>query len=671
MLTCQRAFDGKSQASVIAAILEREPRPILELVPICPRPLDRLVRRCLAKDPDERWQSAFDLKLELQEIAATPADAEQEAAAAKQKKNLWVPATIGAIMLFFGLVAGVFLLHEVPPRPAMYASIVSPEGTHFQIEGDLGIPPALSPDGSGVIFGAGDAMWYRSLRDGTERMLNNGKNETYPFWSPDSKSIGFFSDGKLKTMEVNGGGTRTLCDSPNPRGGTWGSSGIILFTPSTRDVIYQIPATGGTPKPVTKLDVMLHTTHRWPFFLPDGQHFIYLAANHVQPQGEQNAIYIASIDGKVNRQLVSSAVGAQIGSGKIVYVKDAKLMVQTLDAKTLSLSGTPVAIAEGVVVDWGVWHSTFSVSGADTLLFQTGQMAGMSRLEWVDRAGKHLSFASETGTLFGPRLSKDGKRILVASGDPGADIWLLETNGEKKTRLTFDRMSTSEAVWSPDETRFAYGLGLPGKRFTLNIKTSSGSGAARLVAEFSDINSPTDWSTDGRYLLCERFLNGGSQIWVVNAEGKEPSRAFGTSIATSNLQSSGQFSPDGKWIAFVQSSTGPQVYVMPFPTGNGMWQASAETGRWPRWRRDGKELYFVSDKNVMTAVSIRENQASVEVGPPQPLFSFRPARRIFRQGMISYDVSPDGKRFLLNVAGDENTRPLTLVVNWTAELRKK
>jgi eukaryotic-like serine/threonine-protein kinase len=672
MLTGQRAFDGKSQASVIAAILEREPRPILELLTVCPRSLDRLVRRCLAKDPEERWQSAYDLRVGIQEIATEPADTAEKPGAEKSKTaSRVVPLIFVAGALVFVLVAGALLFRKDPPRTPIYASISPPAGTYFQIEGDLGIPPVLAPDGSAVIFGAGDAIWYRSLRDGTERVLSKAKNEVYPFWSPDSKSIGFFSDGKLKTMDISGGAIRTLCDASNPRGGAWGSSGIILFTPTTRDVIYEIPATGGTSKPVTQLDVKLHSTHRWPVFLPDGQHFIYEAANHIQPQGEQTGIYIASLDGKVNRPLVSSLAGAQLGSGKIFYVKESKLIVQTLDSKTLNLSGSPLAIAEGVVMDLGVWHATFSVSDADTLLYQTGAVAGMSRLEWVDRSGKHLGFASDIGTFFGPRLSKDGTRILVGAGDPGADIWELDTAGQRRTRMTFDGMSVSEAVWSPDETHFAYTLGQPGRHFTLHTKASSGSGAAKILEETSDINAPTDWSPDGRYLLCERFVNGASQIRVIDSHGKEPSRALGVSGAVTDYQSSGQFSPDGKWVALVLSPGAPQVYVVPFPTGSGMWQVSTERGRWPRWRRDGRELYFVSDRNEMMAVKIAEKGEGLEVGQPERLFTFRPALRIFRQGQISYDVSPDGKKFLLNAAADENTRPLTLVVNWSAELKSK
>ena len=665
MLTGQRAFAGQSQASVIAAILERDPRPVLELMPVCPKSLDRVVRRCLMKDPEERWQSAFDLKMEIQQIAGGAADSARADAGQRSRKTSWVNwVAVGACVLVVAL--GALLLRKAPPKSPVFASIVPPAGTYFEMEGDLGIPPALSPDGTGIIFGAGGAIWYRSLRDGTERELSKEKNDVYPFWSPDSKSIGFFGDGKLKTMEISTGATKTLCDASNPRGGTWGSSGIILFTPTTRDIIYQIPATGGTPKPLTQLDVNLHSTHRWPFFLPDGQHFIYMAANHVKPLGEQNGIYVASLDGKLNRPLIGSPVGAQFASGKIFYIRDSKLMAQTIDLRKLELTGNATTIAEGVVTDIGVWHATFSVANNDTLVYQVGAASGKSRLEWVDRGGKHLNYVSETDILFGPRLSRTGKQLLAAMGDPGADVWKLDPSGQQKTRLTFENLTVSEAVWSPDETRFVYSLGQPGKRFTLNVKEASGSGAPKILEETSDVNSPTDWSPDGRYLLCERFVGGASQIWVVDLEGKEPSRPFGATSGAPDLQSSGQFSPDGKWMALVSSVTGPQVYIVPFKGGGGKWEVSTDGGRWPRWRRDGKELYFVSNRNEMMAVRITEKGSGLEIGKPERLFAYRPALRIFRAGMINYDVAVDGKRFLLDIAADENTRPLTLVTNWSS-----
>jgi serine/threonine protein kinase/WD40 repeat protein len=670
MLTGQRAFPGKSQASVIAAILERNPRPISELLSICPPSLDRLVSRCLAKDPDERWQSAFDLKLKIEEIGSESLSAgskETEAAAGVAGSRLpWVIASL-AILLALGLAFR--MLRSNDSRPAIYSSIVPPVGISFQIDSDLGAAPVLAPDGSGVVFGAGDEIWYRSLRDGTQRAIPEAKGGNHPFWSPDSRSIGFFSEGKLKTLEVGGGATKTICDAPNPRGGSWSTSGIIVFTPNTRDLIYQVPASGGTPSPITHLDAKLHTSHRWPFFLPDGNHFLYLATNHVLPQDEQNGVHIASLDGKMDRPLVSTLAGAVYASGRLFWVKEGRLLSQPMNSKDYTLSGEPAALAENVVTDIGVWRATFSVSENEILLYQTGERTGMSRLEWVDRSGKHLGFAGDKSVFFGPRISRDGNRILVVTGDPGADVWVFDSNGQNRNRLTFESMSTSEAVWSPDESQFAFGLGRPNKEFTVQVKSSSGSGPATVIEKTEEVNSPSDWSPDGKYLVTDRFANGRGLLWLIPLHGGEPREALDPNLVTPGMQSSGQFSPNGKWLAFTNGV--PQVFIVPFPKGSGMWQVSAGHGKWPRWRRDGREIYYLSDKNELMAVTVHENGTSLELGTPIRLFSFRPSLRLARQGMISYDVTSDGKKFLLNSAADENTRPLTLVTNWLADLKKK
>ncbi|HYL14357.1 MAG TPA: protein kinase [Terriglobales bacterium] len=675
MLTGQRAFQGKSQLSVASAILEKEPAPISSIKPLTPRSLDHVVRRSLAKDPDDRWQSARDLALELQSISqldSAPASGTAVAGFASRSRRELIAWAIAAFALLAMLAFWFLSPKSEISAPPTYSSIIPPAGASFQIEGDQGAPPAVAPDGSAVVFGAGDDLWYRSLRGGTERVLPGTHGATFPFWSFDSSSIGFFADAKLKTLDISAGVVRSLCDAPSARGGSWGASGIILLSPAVRDVIYQIPASGGSPTAVTHLDPKLHTTHRWPFFLPDGQHFLYLATNHSYPQAEQNGVYLASLDGKVNRLLVSSLAGAAYAQGNLLYVNQSILYAQPLDLKKQVLTGVPVPLVEGVVVDLGVWHATFSVSQTNELTYQTGSASAQSRLEWVDRQGKHLSFVSNKGSIFGPRFSRDGRRLLVASGDPSADLWVFDASSPNKTRVTFDGAVVSEAVWSPGDSRFAVSIGLPKNRFDLITKPSSGSGPTTVLQEADDNDSPTDWSPDGRYLLTERFLHGGSEIWLHPLTPGEATRPLLTSSTTQGLQSSGQFSPDGKFVAFTLSTNvGPQVLVVPFPSGNGMWQVSVDGGRWPRWRRDGKELYFVSPRNVLTAVDIREKGDSLEVGHPVPLFPFHPSLRTYRQGMIDYDTSLDGKRFLLNAVADENTRPLTLVVNFTAGLKKK
>jgi eukaryotic-like serine/threonine-protein kinase len=672
MLTGQRAFEGKSQFSVATAILEKEPEPISTIKPLTPRSLGHVVRRCLAKDPDDRWQSARDLALELKSISSADPSAQSSAAAlpVTRKKNrrellAWSFAVLASI-----IALAVFFLRRpdaaVPAFP-VFSSIIAPAGTSFEIEGDMGTQPALSPDGGSLVFGASGELWLRSLRTGSERTLPGAHGAISPFWSPDGASVGFFTEGKLKTIEVNTGVIRSLCNAPAARGGAWGSSGVILFTPGPRDVIHQVPVTGGASARITKLDTKLHSTHRWPFFLPDGQHFLYLASNHSSPQAEQNGVYVGSLDGKLNRFLVASLAGAAYAQGNLLYVRESTLLAQPFDLNSLSLSGSPHPVVDSVVLDLGVWHSTFTASQlSNTLIFQTGAAMAQSRLEWVDRSGKHLSFIGDQGVFLGPRLSKDGQHLLVTSGDPTHDVWLLNSSGPQKTRLTFDGFIAGEPTWSPDGSRFTVTLGMPNSMFRIVSRSSSGAGESITLQELPSSDSATDWSPDGRYLLTEsaNLASGDSEISIVPLDPREKPRLL--SVANTGTQTSGQFSPNGRFIAFTMLANGtPQNFVVPFSGGNGMWQVSTDGGRWPRWSRDGKQLYFVSMRNEMMTVDIHEKGDRVEVGHPVRLFSFRPSVRIYRLGMIGYDVSPDGKRFLLDVSADENNRPLTVLQNWT------
>ena len=670
-LTGKRAFEGKSQLSIASAILEKEPPPVSAVKPLTPRSLDHVVRRCLGKDPDDRWQSARDLALELKSISSTdPASSSTAALPVHSRRHrreliAWAVAALAILALL-----ALFLFHPKNESNALpvFSSIVPPVGTSFEIEGDLGKQPALSPDGSSIIFGAGGEVYLRSFHTGSERALSGAHGAMNPFWSPDGSSIGFFADGKVKTLDLTTGVVRVICNAPAPRGGSWGSSGIILFTPSPRDAIFQVPATGGTPVAVTTIDANVHSTHRWPVFLPDGQHFLYYASNHASAQSDRNGIFIASVDGKLNRFLVTPPAAGIFASGNLLYAKDSALLTQPLDLKSFSLAGTARPLLENIVVDLGVWHMTVTASpSSNELVYQTGSAMALTRLEWVGRSGAHLSYVGDKGVYFGPRLSRDGQRFLVTYGDPSPDIWLFDSSGTNKTRLTFDSTISGEATWSPDNSRFTTLLGLANSTFHILSRPTSGSGASVTLQERSNNNAATDWSPDGRFLLTERFTTGSYEVAAVPVQSSEQPRSIlPSSLNNTGPQSSGQFSPDGRFVALtVLLSSGPELFIVPFSGGNGMWQVSTEGGHWPRWSRDGKQLYFVNTRNFMNSVDIHEKGDSIEVGHPVPLFTFRPSPRVYRLGLINYDVSPDGKRFLLVVAADENNRPLTLLQNWT------
>jgi eukaryotic-like serine/threonine-protein kinase len=668
-LSGQRAFEGKSPLSVASAILEKEPRPLSTIRPLTPRSLDHIIRRCLAKDPDERWQSARDLALELKALSTLDSPSQSSATAIPGARRThfrdFIPWIVAALAVLSALAILFLRPHSSASAPPVYSSIVAPPNTSFEIEGDMGAQPALSPDGSSLVFGAGGELWLRSLRNGTERVLSGARGALNPFWSPDSASVGFFSEGKLKTLDVTTGVVRTIC-AASPRGGSWTPSGFILFTPNPRDAIYQAPAAGGTPSAVTKLDTTIHSTHRWPYSLPDGKHFLYYSSNHTSPLSEQNGIYIASLDGKVNHFLVSSPAGGIYSRGQLLFVKESTLYSQTLDLVSLSLTGSAHPIVDGVVVDLGVWHATVTASDAGDLIFQKGAAMAQSRMEWLDSSGKHLSFVGDKDVYLGPRLSKDGRRLLVGMGDPTHDVWAFDTFDLDKTRLTFDGDVVAEPVWSPDASRFLVVHGLPNSISRIVIRPASGSGQSTVVKEVPYNFAVTDWSPDGRYLLTESS-SGNVDVMPINPG--EPSRTLVSASTTNGPASGGQYSPDGKFVAFTALlRSGAQVFIVPSSGGNGMWQVSSDGGKWARWRRDGKQLFYMSMRNEMIAVDVHENADSITLGHPTPLFTFRPSLRVYRQGMIGFDVAPDGKKFLLVVAADENSRPLTLLQNWPSLL---
>ena len=672
MLTGQRAFGGKSQLSVASAILEKDPAPVTTIKPLTPRNLDHVVHRCLAKDLDDRWQSARDLALELKSISSADPASPSAAPPAHHhwaRRELIAWSIAGAALL---AVAALFFLrpHYADSALPLYSSIVPPPGTSFEIEGDLGKQPALSPDGSSLVFGAGGELYLHSFRTGTDRVLTSAHGGVNPFWSPDGASIGFFADFKVKTLDINTGVVRILCDAPAPRGGSWGSSGIILFTPSPRDAIFQVSASGGTPTAVTTIDTKLHSTHRWPYFLPDGQHFLYYASNHATAESQQNGIYIASLDGKLNRFLVNSPAAGLYSHGNLLYAKESGLLVQPLDTNSFSLGGSPRPLLDNVVVDLGVWHLTVAASSSsDNLVYQTGSATALTRLEWVDRSGAHLSYLGDKGVYNGPRLSKDGQRFLVTYGDPSHDIWLFDSAGLNKTRLTFDNTIYGEPTWSPDNSRFTAILGLANNAFHIVTRSTTGSGPSVTLQQQAENKAVTDWSPDGRFLLTEHATPTSYEVAVLSAQSSDPPRSVLPPSSAPGPSSSGQFSPDGKFVALtVLLPSGPEIFIVPFAGGNGMWQVSTDGGHWSRWSRDGKQLYYVNVRNTMNSVEIHEKGDSLEIGHPVPLFTFRPSPRVYRLGLINYDVSPDGKHFLLVVAADENNRPLTLLQNWTSLL---
>ena len=565
------------------------------------------------------------------------------------------------------------------PSTVIHAQLPAPEKAVFDFTGDFGGPPVLSPDGRRLVFSAHTAespkaLWVRQLDSDTAQHLDGTDGAFFPFWSADSRYIGFFAEGKLKKIAASGGPVTTLAEAGNPRGGAWGRDDVILFCPDFRGALFRIGAAGGRPVPVTQLDTTKHTTHRWPFFLPDGKHFVYLATNHSGGAREQNGIYFGSLDGKESKLLVATEGGAQYASGYLLFQSQAVLVAQPFDPARGVLSGEAVPVAEKVQYDSGVWRSLFTVSENGMLAYQAGSARLGTELMWFDRAGKQLGRVSERERYSDPRLSPDGKRLAVTAGDPLTNIWVFDLERGTKTRLTFDEATHNFPTWSPDGSRVAFasfsgpvaGAAIGG---SLHAKASNGTGGDELVlaAESRIGLAYPQWSPDGRYLVYERASGPtGNAIWALPLTGDKKPFPVAQPQSPQNNIFNGRLSPDGHWLAYTSNDSGrPEIYVAPFPGGGGRWQITTNGGDAATWRRDGKELFYWANDQMLTAVAVNPQGSEFQVGAAKPLF------RLSSPALgMAYDVTPNGQRFLVNYVPEDTSTPLTLVVNWPAEVKK-
>jgi Tol biopolymer transport system component/tRNA A-37 threonylcarbamoyl transferase component Bud32 len=680
MATGKPAFSGKTKASLIASILSSEPPPISTLQPMTPPALDRIVKRCLAKDPDERWQSASDLAAELRWIAEGGSQAGIPVPEARARRMKFRLASAIAVAASLAAIAFAIAYFVVATRPVtvIHAQLPAPEKAVFDFTGDFGGPPVLSPDGRRLVFSAHTAespkaLWVRQLDSDSAQHLDGTDGASFPFWSADSRFIGFFAEGKLKKIAASGGPVTTLADAANPRGGAWGRDDVILFCPDFRSALYRIGAAGGHPAQVTTLDSTKHTTHRWPFFMPDGKHFVYLATNHSGGTREVNGIYFGSLDGKESKLLVATEGGAQYASGYLLFQSQAVLVAQPFDPARGVLSGEPVPVAEKVQYDSGVWRSLFTVSENGMLAYQAGSARLGTELMWFDRGGKQTGKLSDRERYSDPRLSPDGRRLAVTVGDPLTNIWVFDLDRGTKTRLTFDTATHNMPSWSPDGGRVAFasvaGAAGGGLGASLHAKASNGTGADELLLA-SEPNTTLvypQWSPDSRYLIYERFSGPtGSSVWAVPLSGdKKPFAVVQPQSQQNNIFSS-RISPDGRWLAYTSNESGrSEIYVSPFPGGGGRWQITTNGGDAATWRRDGKELFYWANDQMLTAVEVSPQGSEFQVGAAHPLF------RLSSPALgMAYDVTPDGQRFLVNYLPEDTSTPLTLVVNWTAEVKK-
>jgi Tol biopolymer transport system component len=682
MLTGKKAFEGKSHATLIAAIIGRDPPPISAVQALTPPAVDRLVQKCLRKDAEQRWQTARDLLDELKWIAESGPGVVPAGASARNpwpERAAWITGAAGVLIALFSVL-----------RPAsapatgdvVRLSILPPDKTLFtgMSAATVGAPQlALSPDGRAIVFvaaapGARPTLWLRSLDAVTARLLPGTEGAESPFWSPDDLWIGYFADGNLKKTPASGGPSQVIAANvPDNRLASWGPDDTIIFSRGTTGIL-RVSSSGGMVTPVTEPDASRQEgSHRFPQFLPDGRHFLFSVRSSV---ADQAGAYAGSLDGKTKKLLIPGNTTALYApSGHVLFLNGDTLMGQAFDAERLELKGQAFLV-EGGVGRSSTGSGSYSVSGTGTLGY-AGTLSTPGRLTWFDRRGAPSDSAAPAGDYTDFRLSPDQTRLAASLVNPKTgfpDIWITDLTRGGSAPFTFGPAVNASPVWAPDGARIIFRTTRTGGLAEFNAKSAGGGGkeepvlshtVSRASGALSSNMMLYDWSPDGRHLLFSTITSSDSDLWLLPLAGDPKPVRF---LSAPGDQWHGSFSPDGRLVAYTSNESGRlEVKVQTFPLTDRQWPVSTTGGYEPRWRADGREMYYLSLDQKLMAVGVGPGPS---FGAPTELFPVRVAGGVSFQ-RTHYVPSRDGKRFLINTPiGDAAIVPITVVLNWTAALKK-
>jgi serine/threonine protein kinase len=667
MITGRPVFARDTVSDTIAAILEREP-DWTGLPEATPASVRRLLQRCLDKDPRRRLHDIADARLEIEETPTGPLSIPPAEGIRIRKRQTWQWAIAALALAATATTILLYWTRRTAPSETFRLSV--------SVQGDITpqLSAAISPDGRQLAYISTDSsgksmLWIRPLDSLKARFLAGTENAAHPLWSPDGRSLGFVAGGKIKRIEAEGGPVQTLADTGQFRAGAaWNRDGVIIFSGASG--LLKIPAAGGAVSSVTTLDRSRREIfHAWPQFLPDGRHFLYFVQS---AQSEHRGVYVGSLDSGKSVQLLQSELKAAYAlQGYLLFVRDEALMAQPFDAERLELKGEPSLVADGIWVAEGAGQASFSVSPTGVLAYVNATLWN-TQLAWFDRRGRPTGSVGPPDRYNSqiPQLAPDASRIAIARGHRlKEDIWILDAADGTASRLTFGRDHAETPAWSADGTRIVFVTTSDAGESRLYLKNANGTGTEELLFS-ARTTGLQDWSSDGRFLVYTiTGEKGSADLWVLPLAGNRQPFPF---LQTAFNETQAQISPDGRWLAYTSNESGEdEVYVQTFPKAGSKRQISTEGGVSPRWRRDGKELFYLAADERLMAVPVNDQNA-LETDRPIALFR----TRLIPQGSQSaglptqYDVAPDGQRFLLNLPTDQSGSPITVVLNWAAALKE-